>query len=56
MSNKLNGLTLEQAAILRSALEQMYPVGKEQKVDYYYLLAQLHEIIKQLRGIKHESN
>jgi hypothetical protein len=44
--NKLKSLTLNQAVLLRDALELIEPDSRKSQVDKYYLLAQLETIIE----------
>lgn len=57
MSNKLNGLTLNQAVLIRDALETIDPCSDddnfEQTVeDREYLLGQLYSIVNKLEKRK----
>lgn len=48
--NKLNGLSLNAAVLLRDALDLIEPKDESSIEDKEYLLAQLETIIKYLKG------
>lgn len=52
MSNKLNGLTIESAAMIRDGLELIQPDSESGEETRQYLLSQLEKIIKHLEGEK----
>jgi hypothetical protein len=54
MSNKLNGLTLTQAYMIRDALEVICPDIQEAIEDRDYLLSQIETIIKNLREVSRD--